>query len=136
YRPFINDDIATWQWTTTNFAYAPQLGDTTATEIYTFYTDSAQDKSRWLKYAGAQVDEAKRVVPNAPCYPFLWPVFHSGNNDFKGKPIPKDYFRLQLDFCKAHADGVVIWTESKMKRVDFDDIPDWWEAVVEFIEEF
>lgn len=100
------------------------LVDATFPSIYTFYAD----RDGWEKYAIAQIEEAKRIAPDVPCYPFLWPEYHPG----KG-PIERDFFRLQIQLCKDYADGAVIWTLSSTKRIDFQDIPGWWEAVTDFL---
>jgi len=137
YWPIINGnswthDDALWKRSNAKLKPLGELVDMTFPSIYTFYTDSAEDQRRWVKYAAAQITEAKRIAPGKPCYPFLWPTFHSGSDEHKGKPIPRHYFRLQLETCRKHADGVVIWTLAKTKNIDFRDIPDWWNAAEDF----
>ena len=52
-----------------------------------------------------------------------------------GDPIDPDYWRVQLDFLREHADGVIIWTIDDTKAIDFTEIPAWWDETVRFIEE-
>lgn len=99
--------------------------------IYTFY----DDQEGWRAYAKAQIDESRRIAPGKPVYAFLWPEYHPSNDKRAGDAIEPDYWRTQLDFLREHADGVVIWTISKTKAIDFADIPPWWDETVRFIEE-
>ena len=132
YWPVINNSMGRWRDTNTDMMAVGDLVDMTFPSIYTFYTDSDQDQNRWIIYAIEQIKEAKRIAPGKPCYPFLWPTFHSGNDAFKGKPVPPAYFRKQLDTCRKYADGVVIWTLSRNKNIDFRDIPPWWVELKDF----
>ena len=99
--------------------------------IYTFY----EDREGWLTYAKAQIDETRRVAPDKPIYAFLWPEYHPSNDSRAGEPLEAGYWRVQLDFLREHADGVVIWTIDTTKAVDFSDIPPWWDETVRFIED-
>ena len=135
YWPVINGTTDLWKKTNDKFAGVAEMVDILFPSIYTFYTDSAQDQSRYLQYGMAQISEAKRLAPDKPCIPFLWPQFHSGDDQFKGRPVPAKYFRRQLDMCREHADGVVIWTLSSTKNTPFTNIPDWWGALTDFLDD-
>lgn len=99
--------------------------------IYTFY----EDQDGWLTYAKAQIDESRRLAPDKPVYAFLWPEYHPSNDERAGEPLEAGYWRVQLDFLRQHADGVIIWTIDDTKAIDFEDIPSWWDETVKFIEE-
>lgn len=124
YWAVVNNSDTAWKNANSKLEGLGAIVDFTFPSIYTFY----DGRDGWVKYATAQIQEAQRVAPGKPCYPFLWPEYHPG----KG-PIEKDYFRLQLDLCRELADGVIIWTLSSTKNTDWSDIPDWWEAVEEFM---
>lgn len=98
--------------------------------VYTFY----DDREGWVRYAEAQIAEARRVGGSSkPVYAFLWPEYHPSNKDMKGRPIEPEYWRLQLETMRGVADGVVIWTLNRAKDVAFREIPPWWQSTVEFI---
>lgn len=99
--------------------------------LYTFY-DEPED---WLLYAKAQIDESRRIAPEKPIFAYLWPVYHSSNNFIGDSDIEPDFWRMQLDFVRKHADGVVIWTRSDVRATDFGDIPPWWDETVRFLKE-
>ena len=99
--------------------------------IYTFY----EDQEGWLDYAKAQIDESRRLAPDKPVYVFLWPEYHPSNDERAGEPIEAGYWRVQLDFLREHADGVVIWTIDTTKAIDFADIPPWWAETERFIDD-
>ena len=99
--------------------------------IYTFYNDP----DGWVTYAKAQIDESRRIAPDKPVLAFIWPVYHPSNKLHGGEPLQPDFWRLQLEFLHEHADGIVIWTHSNTKKIDFTDIPPWWEATVQFLRE-
>lgn len=99
--------------------------------IYTFY----EDQEGWLTYAKAQIEESRRIAPDKKVYAFLWPEYHPSNDSRAGEPIEADYWRVQLDFLRENADGVVIWTIDTTKAVDYADIPPWWNETLRFIEE-
>lgn len=122
-------DLKAWQDANSQLRDVAKLVDATFPSCYCFY----EDRAGWVKYASAQVSEAKRVAPDLPCYPYLWPEYHSSNKERKGDPIEADYWELMLETMKdAGADGAVIWTISGVKSIDFEDIPPWWGATVEF----
>ncbi len=123
-----------WRSANSDLIGIANLVDITFPSIYTFYDeDGAPGRTRldWIKYALAQTSEAKRIAPHAPCYAFLWPEMHPGTG-----PIDPAFWRLQLDTMRndPNCDGVVIWTLSSTKMIDFSRIPPWWGATVKFLE--
>ncbi|MEM7043370.1 MAG: hypothetical protein AAF543_11220 [Pseudomonadota bacterium] len=99
--------------------------------LYTFY-DKPEE---WLIYAKAQIDESRRLADGKSVVAFVWPTYHQSNRRRGGDPIEPDFWRLQLDFLEEHADGAIIWTHSAVKKIDFADIPPWWDATVQFLDE-
>jgi len=117
-----------WKETNDRLKGLGDLVDMTFPSLYAL----VDDDERWPDYARANIAEAKRIAPGKPCYPFLWPVYHPNAKAKKGRPIPPHIWRRQLEICREFADGVVIWTLSKTKTIDFKDIPPWWQETVDF----
>src|SRR5207249_9613783 len=72
---------------------------------YTFYDDA----QGWVKYALANVAEARRIADGRPVYPFLWPQYHYSNARLGSQYIDGNLWSLELRTMYAHADGLVIW---------------------------
>ncbi|MCI0564377.1 MAG: hypothetical protein MN733_38380, partial [Nitrososphaera sp.] len=86
------------------------------------------------------IKKAKELAKGKGVYPFLNPRYsYTAYGGIEFKPIPKDYFRLQLDTMKANgADGVVIWGMDLYTRDWSDTQPGgyhagWWAATKEFL---
>ncbi len=124
-------DYKEWQVENDRLEPLAEAVDIVFPSIYTFY----DDREGWLDYAKAQIEESRRLAPDKLVYAFLWPEYHPSNKWQGGDPIEPDYWRVQLDFLREHADGVVIWTIDRTKAIDFADIPPWWDETVRFIEE-
>lgn len=126
----VDGDPNKTKWKRSNSAAFPiaQHVDASCPSLYTFYNDSLA----WRTYAVENISEAKRIAPNVPCYPYLWPEYHSSNDELKGTPIDPVFWRTQLQTCMDMADGCVIWTHSDVKRVPWADIPPWWQETVKF----
>lgn len=103
--------------------------DYTFPSVYTFY----EDRPGWAKYAMANVAEARRVSGGKPVYAVLWPEYHVSNAKLRGQPIEPDYFRFQLDTLRPICDGVVIWTISRVKTIEFSNIPGWYQETQDFL---
>jgi Hyaluronidase len=101
--------------------------------LYTFYDDQAG----WIRYAEANIAEAKRIGQGRPVYPFIWPNYHDhAAAALAGQPLARAYWMQQLSTMKRLADGVVIWGgwDAKNSRVQaWDDSAPWWQATLEFI---
>jgi len=99
--------------------------------LYTFYPDQAG----WMKYAIAQIDEARRYGTGKPVYVFLWPQYHESNRILGGHFLPADYWLLELETAKKYADGIVIWDGwgSDNRPAKWDDSASWWEKTKEFM---
>lgn len=98
--------------------------------LYTFYTD----RGGWIRYAYAQIAEARRTSNGKPVYVFIWPQYHDSNPSLKGAFLPADFWRLQLQMAKRYADGVVIWGGWSPKgRMTWDDNAAWWKVTTDFM---
>jgi len=102
--------------------------------LYTFYTN----KSEWVKFAKAQIMEARRLANGKPVFAFLWPQYHDSNLLLGCQFLPGDYWQLQLDTVKSLADGLVIWggwdvCNKKGKALRWDDSAEWWEVTKNFL---
>ncbi len=93
--------------------------------LYTFY----DDPDGWEAYATANLEQARQY--GKPVYAFLWPAYHVSNESLAGQPIPADYWRRQLDLCREHADGIVLW--GGYQRYWKIDAP-WWRETARFLE--
>lgn len=97
---------------------------------YTFYAD----RGGWVRYAYAQISEAKRLAKGKPVYVFIMPQYHESNPSLKGAYLPADFWRLQLQMAKTYADGVVIWGGWGNKGpAKWEDNAAWWKVTKEFM---
>jgi hypothetical protein len=102
--------------------------------IYTFYAD----RKAWVRYAIAQIEEARRYNPDKPVFAFLWPQFHNSNRLLGGRFLPADFWRVQLETVYRYADGVVIWGGwdlGKNRPMEWDESAAWWHATKQFLRE-
>lgn len=116
------------QWRAKNDKWVPLLPHVTCLfpSLYTFY----DDQDGWEVYARANVAESRRLAPNYPCYPVIWPQYHSSNATLSGQLIAGDYWRRQLNVLHEIADGIVLWGGW---QVEWDDQAPWWVETQAFI---
>lgn len=96
---------------------------------------SRPDPEEWVKYATALVREARRY--GKPVYLFLWPQYSEKNKQLGHQYLSADFWQLQLDTARRHADGAVIWGgwDSKRNHVaEWDDQAPWWQATKRFMQ--
>jgi len=91
--------------------------------LYTFYNEPED----WLKYAVANIEEARRLAPDKAVAVVLWPRYHDDEMAF----IDQAFFALQLDTAYEHADAVVNWD---LAASTCDPEP-WWSATKAFAEQ-
>ena len=94
--------------------------------LYTFYAD----REAWVKFAMAQLIEARRLAKGKPVYAFLWPQYHGSNHILGYDYLHPDYWKMELDTVKKYADGIVIWGGYKE---EWNDNAPWWQATKEFM---
>lgn len=92
--------------------------------LYTFY----DYQPGWVAYAEANIAEARRLARGKPVYVFLWFQYHESNPELKLKPIPADYWKLQLETVRRLADGIVLWG-----GVNWDPNAPWWIETQKFL---
>ncbi|MCS6325939.1 MAG: hypothetical protein H8K06_02430 [Nitrospira sp.] len=100
--------------------------------LYTFYAD----QEGWRKYALAQIQEARRYGNGKPVYVLLWPQYHDSNRFIGGHYLSEDYWKLELETAKQHADGIVIWGGWDLKSnrpAKWDENAAWWTVTKEFM---
>ena len=99
--------------------------------LYTFYTD----RGGWVRYAYAQIAEARRNANGKPVYVFLWPQYHDSNPSLAWAHLPADFWRLQLQMAKQYADGIVIWGGwgKNNRPAKWDENAAWWKVTKEFM---
>lgn len=101
--------------------------------LYTFYTD----RGAWVRYAYAEIAEARRSANGKPVYVFLMPQYHESNASLKGSYLPIDFWRLQLQMAKQYSDGIVIWGGwGGSAPVKWDENAAWWKVTKEFMKKY
>ncbi|MEQ9454464.1 MAG: hypothetical protein RLN76_07715 [Phycisphaeraceae bacterium] len=113
------------RWQADNRAVAPIADrvDIIYPSLYTFY----EDREGWVTYAEANLREARQY--GKPVYAFLWPQYHVSNQKVKLQLIEPAFWRIQLETCLEHADGIVIWggwMDSEGQRLSWDPTAPWW----------
>lgn len=118
-------------WQTTNNTVGPiaQYADALFPSVYTFY----EDRAGWVKYAVAQMQEARRIAGNKPIYVFLWPQYHSSDKRLANTYLPGDYWRTELETARKYADGAVIWCCPT--RETWNGNAAWWLETQKFMKE-
>ena len=118
------------KWQGSNDFLAPLIAEKGALypSLYTFYNDRAE----WVKYAQANIAEAKRIAGGKPIYPYIWPRYHEGGN-MGNIYIDYEFWKLQLQTIKeAGVDGVIIWGGY---REQWTGSWPWWQATRDFLAE-
>jgi len=117
-------------WVEANNRVEPiaELVDATFPSLYTITPDTED----WQARAEAHISEARRLTGGKPVYPFIWPNYHPQGGKYPvGKEVDPDYWKIQLDFLRRHADGIVLWGGKNQK---WEANMPWWQATVEFLE--
>jgi len=93
------------EWLVANRELEPlaELVDFLFPSLYTFF----DDRGGWLTYARETLNAARRY--GKPVYPFLWSEYHDSNLELRDHEVDPDAWREELQFCRAHADGIVFW---------------------------
>lgn len=96
-------------------------------QLYAFYPN----KEGWVKYATAQISEARRLGNGKPVYVYLWPRYHEAGS-MDNQYVDDDYWELQLRTARDHADGIVLWGGWKEA---WDEDASWWRVTKKFLKE-
>lgn len=100
--------------------------------LYTYYPD----RQGWVRYAVAQLTEAKRKANGKPVYAFLWPQYHDSNKKLRLQPLEPEYWELQLNTVRQHADGLVIWGGWGEKGPEsWNEEAPWWQVTKRFLKQ-
>jgi hypothetical protein len=116
--------IRAWQACNARLDQLAEHVDVIFPSLYTFYNDQAG----WDRFAAAELEAALRY--HKPVYAFLWPEFHVSNALLKGTNIPASFWRHELEFCRTHADGIVIWGGW---QEPWDERAAWWQETKAFL---
>lgn len=108
--------------------------DVICPSLYAFYPDRAG----WVRYAKANIAEAKRLANGKPIYAYLWPKYHNSNKKEGKAFIEGDFWKLQLETVyNSGIDGVIIWDSRRVvnnkKDSTWDPNREWWEETVSFL---
>jgi hypothetical protein len=123
-------------WQRENDALQPIVAkvDALYPSLYTFY----QKPDDWVRYAQANIAEARRIGRGRPVYPFLWPQYHDSAGALAHHEIEADYWLRQLRAMRDNADGLVLWGgydfEHK-QRAQWNENAGWWQATRQFLSE-
>lgn len=103
-------------------------------DLYTVHTDP----KLWLAQAKETIAEARQY--KKPIYAFIMPFYHPGAGEaLTGKPIPAEYWRLQLETLYQSIDGIVIWSwspEEAWKTIASETDPkNWWYQTLDFMKQ-
>jgi hypothetical protein len=104
------------------------LVDAVFPSLYTFY----KDQEGWRIYATATLRAAKNF--GKPVYCYLWPQFHDSNRELRGQYLPVEFWRLELEICKANANGIVIWNHAP--DLQWDPKAPWWQETLSFLRKY
>ncbi len=95
---------------------------------YTYYPD----QQAWVRFAVENIKEAKRY--NKPVYVFLWPQYTDTAKQNALQYIPAEYWKLQLETIRQHADGIIIWGGwGDGRPAEWDENASWWKVTKEFM---
>jgi hypothetical protein len=103
--------------------------------IYTY----DNDRTFWVQYATATLQEARRRANGRKVYPFIWYRYHESNIATHNAVLSADYWRLMLDTVyncvmpdgtTKCADGVILWGG---QFETWDPNAPWWQETVDFM---
>ncbi|MFA7229985.1 MAG: hypothetical protein WC071_01820 [Victivallaceae bacterium] len=108
--------------------------DVLCPSLYAFYNN----RDGWVKYARANIAEAKRLANGKPVYVYLWPKYHNSNKKDGKKFIEGDFWKLQLETVyNSGVDGIIIWDSALVVNNPKDKVWDpkreWWKETVSFL---
>jgi hypothetical protein len=118
-----------WQADNDRRAELARRVDVLYPSLYTLF----DDVEGWKIYAKANIEEARRIAPGKPVIVFIWPQFHVSNDTLRYKFIDGAFWRVQLEFLREHADGIVIWGGWSGSPLDWDESAPWWQETLDFL---
>lgn len=130
-----NRDYNDWQRENNRIVALAAKVDVLFPSLYT----AKPDQQGWVKVAVENIKEARRLGNGKPVYVFLWPLYDDNPATEKNMVhtyIGSNFWTLQLETAKAHADGAIIWGGwdlKKNKPMIWDDSAPWWKDTKEFM---
>jgi hypothetical protein len=125
------DDVRYAAWAAEN-TRAQGIADAVDALFPSLYTINPRP-DEWVAAADGQLSEARRLAPGKPVYPFVWPNYHPQGGRYPlGTEVEPEYWRVQLEYLRRNADGVVLWGGNKLSWRE--DMP-WWTETRAFIEQ-
>ena len=124
YWPIVTQDKKSLaEWHAANRAMRPiaEIVDFVLPSLYTYYDDPAG----WRQFASATIDEARQY--GKPVYPFLWFDYFDHNPVLRGQQVRVADWREELELCRQHADGIVLWGGYEQ---NWSESAGWWQAVL------
>lgn len=125
---------ASWQFANDFLRPLAERVDYLFPSLYTFYAD----QPGWILYAKANIWEARRY--GKLVVPFIWPEYHNGT-PLIGQYLSADYWRMELETLREHADGMVLWggwkfaTGEPAVRHTWDESAPWWVTTQAFLKQ-
>jgi hypothetical protein len=88
------------------------------------------NREGWKNKLTALVQQAHRIAPGKPVYPYMWPGYHGGTRKAM-RLLTGDYWKYQLETAReCGADGLVIWGNP---AAHWDDKSTWRQDTLDFI---
>jgi hypothetical protein len=88
------------------------------------------NREAWRRKLTALVNEARRIAPGKPVYPYMWPGYHIGTRKALHL-LSGNYWKFQLETARScGADGLVIWGNG---GAHWNDKSTWREDTLNFL---
>ncbi|MFW5653834.1 MAG: hypothetical protein ACOC0P_07280 [Planctomycetota bacterium] len=106
--------------------------DFSCPSIYAFY----DDLPGWRAYAVDNLQLAREY--QKPVYAFIMPSYHPSNRELGRRPLGERYWRMAIETCLEHADGLVVWTDPEAEgggpgRRPTWTSPWWWPILQDYL---
>ena len=130
----IPSELESWHLANSALREVVEHADFVVPSLYTFYDEpnhggnTKDARSKWVTYAQKNIHEAEQY--GKPTYVYLSGYFHPSNDVLGGKPISKEFMKLQYETV-MHQDiqHIVIWGKSSyITESDPLDEP-WYQAL-------
>jgi hypothetical protein len=108
--------------------------------IYPSLYTAKPDQEGWVKVAIENIKEARRLGNGKPVYVFLWPLYDANpatERNMVHTYIGSEFWTLQLETVKAHADGAIIWGGwdfERGRRAQWINSTQWWQDTKKFLQ--
>ncbi|QPK62724.1 hypothetical protein IVG45_18080 [Methylomonas sp. LL1] len=99
---------------------------------YTF----SRNVEDWKKAVATQINEARRLAPQKKVIVYLWPQYADYgliDKSLKLKWIEASFWRTQIEFSLANADGIIVWGGWNGKKMPWNRNASWWKILKEYL---